>query len=131
MKNLLPHAVVLMITALLFSLTAGKAECADWVLVLENEEGTFYADRESVLKNKDHVKEARELSVLKNHKEVRRYLEVVEYDCRDGKRRLNQILTYYHSREVTLKTDNNAPWENIGEGTRAKAFLHFVCGQKH
>ena len=129
-KSLQPHAVVLMIVILLLSMPVGRAECADWVLVLENEEAMFYADRDSVLKNKDQVKEARELSVLKNHKEIRRYLEVVEYDCRDRKRRLNQVLTYYHTGRVALKTDNNAPWENIGQETMAGVFFKFVCGQQ-
>ena len=130
MKTLLQrsYALLVMIGFLFFMIT-DKAECADWIMVLENGEGIFYADRETALKNKTQVKEARELSVLKNHKEIRRYLEVVEYDCNAKKQRVNHILTYSTSGEALLKTNGNAPWEYIGTDQKAKVFFDVACRQ--
>ena len=132
MKTLLQrsYALLVMIGFLFFMIT-DKAECADWLMILENEEGVFYADRDTALKNTASVKvkEARELSVLKNHKVIQRYLEVVEYDCNAKKQRVNHILTYNTSGEVLLKTNGNAPWENIGTDQKAKVFFDVACRQ--
>ena len=130
MKTLLQRSseLLAMIGALCF-MTADKALCADWLMILENEEGVFYADRDTALKNKTPVREARELSVLNNHKEIRRYLEVVEYDCNGKKRRVNQILTYNTDGKAMLQTNGNAPWEAIASGQKAHVFFDAACRQ--
>ena len=130
MKTLLqrPSALLFMI-AFLYCMTADKAECADWLMILENKEGVFYADRDTALKNKTPVREARELSVLKNHKEIHRYLEVVEYDCNGKKRRVNQILTHTTDGKAVFQTNGNVPWETIASGQKAQVFFDAACRQ--
>jgi len=106
---------------------ASRAEGADWVLVMENEEARFYGDNDSASKKSSPSSEARELSIMKNHKEISRSLEVVEYDCSGGKRRAIQTLKYYNNGSVTLDSTLNASWEPVEQTQKAKVFFNFIC----
>lgn len=119
--------VLLLAIGFLCFMAADKAESADWVQVLENEEGVFYADGETALKNTAPVKEARELSVLKNHTELHRYLEVVEYDCDGKKRRVVHTVTHNKNGEVSLRSTLNAAWEPVAQQQKATVFFNFIC----
>jgi len=106
---------------------AMKAECADWVLVLEDEKGAFYIDRDTFSKNTTNVKEVRELSIIKNHPEIIRHTELAEYDCNAKKRRIFTLLTHYKNKRVTLKTNNSPEWETDTSQPGVAAFFRFVC----
>jgi hypothetical protein len=107
-----------------------KAECADWVLVLEDEKGAFYIDRDTFSKNTTNVKEVRELSIIKNHPEIIRHTELAEYDCNAKKRRIFTLLTHYKNKRVTLKTNNSPEWETDTSQPGVAAFFRFVCAQQ-
>ena len=109
---------------------AMKAECADWVLVLEDEKGAFYIDRDTFSKNTTNVKEVRELSIIKNHPEIIRHTELAEYDCNAKKRRIFTLLTHYKNKRVTLKTNNSPEWETDTSQPGVAAFFRFVCAQQ-
>ncbi len=106
---------------------AGGALSADWVLVLENEEGSFYVDRDTAAKNTTSVKDARVLSVPKNHKEISRFLEHAEYDCGNTRRRVFQLMTHFRNGETSFSNSNNPPWEDIGGQAGSKALFQFIC----
>jgi hypothetical protein len=114
----------------LFLVTALKAEGADWVLVLEDEKGAFYIDRDTFSKNTTNVKEVRELSIIKNHPEIIRHTELAEYDCNAKKRRIFTLLTHYKDKRVTLKTNNSPEWETDTSQPGVAAFFRFVCAQQ-
>ena len=120
--------VALLLISLCFSF-AMKAESADWVLVMEDEKGTFYVDRETLSKNTTNVKEVRELSILKDHQEISRHTELAEYDCDAKKRRIFTLLTHYKNRTVSLKTNNSPEWETDTSQPGVEAFFRFVCAQ--
>ncbi len=109
---------------------AKKAECADWVLVLEDEKGTFYIDRITFSKNTTEVKEVRELSILKNHPEISRHTELAEYDCNTKKRRIFTRLTHFKNRTVSLKTNNSPEWETDTSQPGVEAFFRFICARQ-
>ena len=120
-------ATLLITMGLLFGMHAGAAECADWLKLTENEEGVFYADRDTLSKGAGQVKEARELSVLKNHKEIVRMLEVVEYDCSEKKRRVIQVLTQTKNGEAVLASTLNAAWGPVMQHQTATVFFEAAC----
>ncbi|MDH4230513.1 MAG: hypothetical protein OEW04_00605 [Nitrospirota bacterium] len=111
-------------------ITAKKAECADWVLVLEDEKGTFYIDRVTFSKNTTEVKEVRELSILKNHPEISRHTELAEYDCIAKKRRIFTLLTHFRNGTVSLKTNNSPEWETDTSQPGVEAFFRFICARQ-
>jgi hypothetical protein len=124
---------LLRVMLILFLLCFGfalKAESADWVLVMEDEKGAFYIDRDTLSKNTTDVKEVRELSILKNNKEISRYTEFAEYDCNAKKRRIFILLTYYQNRTVSLKTNNSPEWETDTSQPGVEAFFRFVCSRQ-
>ncbi len=120
-------AALVILMGLTFGFTADMAECADWLMITENEEGVFYADRETMAKGTVQMKEARELSVWKRSGDISRILEVVEYDCSEKRRRVIQALTYTTKGEVVLRSTLNAAWEPVLQQQTAIAFFNAAC----
>lgn len=119
--------------ALIFSfitVTAPFSESADWMQVADNNEGTFYMDRESLAKSTSNVKQARELLVFRNNREISRKTALAEYDCSGKKKKTIQTATFSNTGEISLRTDFNAPWEQIPPGTGSEALFDNICRQR-
>lgn len=109
------------------SIAVETAESADWSLVMENAEATFYIDNETSAKNTAGAKLVRELKVLKNHKEITRILTHSEYSCNDRKKRIFLTLTTYKTGETSLISTKDSNWEIVSSDPGVKALFQSAC----
>ncbi len=127
MRKILHIVYGMSIAFCMFSLSVNTAESADWSLVMENAEATFYVDNETSAKNTAGAKLARELKVLKNHKEITRVLTHSEYNCNDRKKRIFLTLTTYKTGETSLISSKDPNWEIVSSDPGVKAFFQSAC----
>ena len=107
---------------------------ADWEKIYESPDFTYFVDPETVRKMGDLrlASSMRDLKKPATGGEISRRA-IVEYDCKEGRRRLLSLTTYagpMATGNVLVNLNKASAWDYISDGATASSTLKFVCAWK-